>query len=111
MTANNAFELDVTYNYGFVGNNEAYYLANFSDHSATVTNVVDSDPMQYFGSLNLVGKTDQAVLPSRPWHGIFTINEGGIISRWDVTVADGAGSAGDVVVCSTGSIGPIQVFR
>jgi hypothetical protein len=54
---------------------------------------------------------DRAVLPGRPWHGVFTINEGGVVTRWDVTMADAPGVVGDLVVCAAGAIGQASVVQ
>ena len=111
-TANLAYELDLTYNYGAVGDTEAFYFADVSGHSATASNVIDGEPIQYFSSLDYgVGGTDRAVLPGRPWHGVFTINEGGTVAHWEVTLADGPGGNADVVACATGATGPASVVH
>lgn len=94
-------QLIITCNYGFAGDNEAFWFAGHGVTAGQIatTNQVDDEILQAFNELAInQGGQDRAVLPAWPWHGVFTANDGGTLSRWDVTVTGTSGGDCSVVV-------------
>jgi hypothetical protein len=92
-------QLNITCNYGVAGDNEAFWFAGQGVTAGQIatTNQVDGEILQAFNELAInQGGQDRAVLPAWPWHGVFTANDGGTLSRWDVTVTGTSG--GDCIV-------------
>jgi len=94
-------QLNITCNYGVAGDNEAFWFAGqgVTAGQIAITNQVDGEILQAFNELAFnQGGQDRAVLPAWPWHGVFTANDGGTLSRWDVTVTGTSGGDCMVVV-------------
>lgn len=102
-TVNDRASLSISCNYGFEGDNEAYWFAEAQDVVAgdiMIVNQLDGQPLQVFNDLEYnQGGQDRAEVDGSaqlgdwPWHGVFTANDGGTLTRWDVTI-DGS-SGGD----------------
>ncbi len=111
LSTNTRAELNITCNYGVVGDTEAFWFAN--DPSVTagsigITNAIDTYLIQSFSDLQYnAGGQDRAFDTTgdqgpRPWHGVFTVNDGGTLSRWDVTFADNASGGCTTIVYANG---------
>jgi hypothetical protein len=93
--ANYDFSLDLTCNYGVAGDSETFWFANQSSRSASVVETfigggvggVYTFPTVTYGQ----GGTDRVNPTSWPYQATFTINEAGILTRWDVTVTGSSG--------------------
>jgi hypothetical protein len=106
--------LTVTCNYGVPGDNEAYWFAGpgVVAGEIAITNQLDGEPLQAFNDLEFnQGGQDRATvggnpqLGAWPWHGVFTANDGGTLSRWDVTVTGSAvGDCTAVVYANGGGV-------
>ncbi|MFY0571299.1 hypothetical protein ACN28E_46745 [Archangium lansingense] len=101
QSSNQHFELDVTCGYGFATDNEAFFFANspvVTTGTVQTTVAIDGRALLAFNDLNYnSGGQDRAFADTWyqgqwPWHGVFTANEGGTLTRWDITMtrtADG----------------------
>ncbi len=92
--------LNITCNYGYPGDNEAFFFAgsNVTAGQIAVINQLDGQPLQAFNDLATnQGGQDRAMvngsasLGAWPWQGVFTVNDGGTLTRWDVTVTGSSG--------------------
>ncbi len=99
-TPSSRASLYVTCNYSLVGDNEAFWFAGsgVSAGSIAIINQLDGEPLQAFNDLETnQGGQDRATragnpqLGSWPWHGVFTANDGGTLTRWDVTTTGSPG--------------------
>lgn len=100
-TANNRATLYITCNYGVPGDNEAYWAAGNPEVLAgdiMIVNQLDGQPLQVFNNLESgLGGQDRAQINGNdqlgdwPWHGVFTANDGGELTRWDVTINGSSG--------------------
>jgi hypothetical protein len=106
-TPNSNAKLQITCNYSLVGDNEAFWFAGTGVLAGqiAITNQLDGQPLKAFNDLaSNQGGQDRATvggnpqLGAWPWHGVFTANNGGTLSRWDVTVTGSAGGDCTVVV-------------
>jgi hypothetical protein len=93
-------QLNITCNYSAPGDNEAYFFAgpNVTAGQIAILNQLDGQPLQAFNDLaSNQGGQDRATvngsgqLGAWPWQGVFTVNDGGILTRWDVTVTGSSG--------------------
>ena len=100
VTASSRAELDITCNYGSPGDNEAFWFAGsgVSAGQIAIINQFDGQPLQAFNDLAFnQGGQDRATvsgnpqLGSWPWHAVFTANDSGALTRWDVTVTGSSG--------------------
>jgi hypothetical protein len=107
-TAGSDYELDLTCNYGALGDNETLWFANQSSHSASVVETfvgggvdgVYAFPTVAFGQ----GGTDRMNPTSWPYQATFTINEDGTtLTRWDVTATGSSGGACTYTVYQNGN--------
>jgi hypothetical protein len=122
VTANSHAELDLTCNYGSPGDTEAFWFADDPSVVAgtiEITNIVDGYPMQAFKDLAYnSGGQDRAFATvadpantqgTRPWHGLFTANEGGVLTQFDVIFTGTAtGDCTAVVYTNGGGAGFVQ---
>jgi collagen triple helix repeat protein len=99
-TPNSNAKLLITCNYSLVGDNEAFWFAGtgVAAGQIAITNQLDGQPLQAFNDLAInQGGQDRATVAGNPqlgawpWHGVFTANDAGTLSRWDVTVTGSAG--------------------
>lgn len=107
--------LNVSCNYGSVGESSAFWFAEDPAVVAgmiEIINVVDGAPMQSFNDLQYnKGGQDHAGFPTtpqgrRPWHGRFIANDGGVLTQWDVVLTDTPdGDCNAIVEASGGSPG------
>lgn len=101
LTPDSNAELDITCNYGAVGEHHAFWFAGLgvSAGQVAITNQVEGQALQAFNDLQYnQGGQDFAVITGWPWHGVFTANESGTLTRWDVTMTGSAGQDCTVVV-------------
>jgi hypothetical protein len=93
-------ELIITCNYSSPGDNEAYFFAGLhvTAGQIAVINQLDGQPLQAFDDLAYnQGGQDRATvggnpqLGAWPWQAVFTVNDGGTLTRWDVTVTGSSG--------------------
>lgn len=103
--------LSITCNYGSNGDNEAFWFAGSGvvAGEVAVINQLDGEPLQAFNDLEYnQGGQDRATrggssqLGAWPWHGVFTANDGGVLSRWDVTMTGSPGADCTAVVYANG---------
>ena len=118
-TANRHVYFTVTCNYGFAGDDEAYFVANdptVTAGSVVTTIDVDGQTLLTFNDLAYVaGGQDQdeafaSLAHPWPWHGVFTVDEGGTLTRWDVTSMGSLGENCTVIVYTSGG-GPGTVVH
>jgi len=108
VSANNHVEFDITCNYGPPGDNEAFFFANdpsVTAGSVLITEDVDGQALLTFNDLAYnSGGQDRAFAANHPWpwHGVFTSDEGGTLTRWDVTSIGSAGANCTVIVYTSG---------
>ncbi|MCP3167809.1 hypothetical protein [Myxococcus qinghaiensis] len=95
LPSSQRFELDVTCGYGFPTDNEAFFFANspsVTTGTVQTTVAIDGRALLTFNDLNYnSGGQDRAFADTWyqgqwPWHGVFTANDGGTLTRWDITV-------------------------
>jgi hypothetical protein len=100
-------QLNITCNYSAVGDNEAFFFAgpNVTAGQITILNQLDGQPLQAFADLAYgQGGQDRATvngstqLGAWPWQGVFTVNDGGTLTCWDVTVTGSSGGNCTVIV-------------
>jgi hypothetical protein len=100
-------QLLITCNYGSAGDDEAFWFAGSGvvAGSIAITNEMNGEVPQAFNDLAFnQGGQDRATiggsaeLGAWPWHGVFTVNDGGTLSRWDATVTGTSGGACTAVV-------------
>jgi Collagen triple helix repeat (20 copies) len=93
-------QLNITCNYGSPGDNEAFWFAgpNVTAGDIVVVNQLDGQPLQTFQDLAFnQGGQDRATvngstaLGAWPWQAVFTANDGGTLTRWNVTVTGSSG--------------------
>ena len=108
-TANNRAALFLTCNYGFPGDNEAFWFATSPSVTAgtvKIFNVVDGRTPQMFTDLQYnSGGQDRAFANTSfqgtwPYHAVFTAIEGTSVSRFDVTVFGSASGPCTVLLYS-----------
>jgi hypothetical protein len=108
-TPNNHAALFLTCNYGFPGDNEAFWFANAPSVTAgtiNIFNVVDGRAPQMFSDLQFgLGGMDRAFATTGfqgtwPYHAVFTATEGASVSRFDATVFGSAGGSCTVLLSS-----------
>jgi hypothetical protein len=101
----------VTCNYGAPGDNEAFWFAGSGVVAGEIAimNQLDGEPLQAFNDLEFnQGGQDRATrggnpqLGAWPWHGVFTANDAGTLSRWDITMTGSAGGDCTAVVYANG---------
>jgi Collagen triple helix repeat (20 copies) len=101
----------VTCNYGFAGDSEAFWFAGLGVTAGQIEiiNRLDGQPMRAFNDLEYnQGGQDRATVGgstqlSWPWQGVLTVNDGGALSRWDITVTGSAGGDCTAIVYSNNS--------
>ena len=95
-------QLSITCNYGPAGDNEAFFFAGSGVTAGQIAILIqfDGQPLEAFNDLAFgQGGQDRATvsgsaqLGAWPWHAVFTVNDGGTLTRWDVTVT--GSSVGD----------------
>jgi hypothetical protein len=95
QSSNLHFELDVTCSYGSAAENEAFFFADsplVTTGTIQTTVAIDGRALLAFNDLNYnSGGQDRGFPGQWPWHGVFTANEGGTLTRWDITVTRTAG--------------------
>lgn len=108
-TPNNHATLFLTCNYGFQGDNEAFWLAtgpSIAAGSINIFNVVDGRTPQMFSDLHSGGGgMDRAFANTSfqgtwPYHAVFTSVEGSNVSRFDATVFGSAVGSCTVLLSS-----------
>lgn len=108
---NSRAELFITCNYGASGDNEAFWFAGSGVVAGEIAiiNQLDGEPLQAFNDLEFnQGGQDRATrggnvqLGAWPWHGVFTANDAGTLSRWDVTMTGSADGDCTAVVYANG---------
>jgi len=118
-TPNNHAALFLTCNYGFPGDNEAFWFANSPSVTAgtvKIFNVVDGRTPQMFTDLQFgSGGQDRAFANSSfqgtwPYHAVFSAIEGTSVSRFDVTVF-GNGSGPCTVLLYSLNLGSASVIH
>jgi hypothetical protein len=118
-TPNNHAVLFLTCNYGFPGDNEAFWFAGAPSVTAgtvKIFNVVDGRTPQMFTDLQYnAGGQDRAFANTSfqgtwPYHAVFTAIEGASASRFDVTVF-GSASGPCTVVLSSVNLGSASVIH
>lgn len=113
VTANGHAELDLTCNYGFAGDNEAFWFADnpsVTPGSIQILNQVTQTSgtnLQSFNDLGYnLGGQDRAFPPTSqgtwPWSGTFTAIEGSNVSQFQVTVTGSSGNNCQVSLVSSG---------
>ncbi len=111
-TANGHVELDITCNYGAPGDNSAYFFANdpvVTTGTAQVMVAISGRPLLASNDLNYnSGGQDRAFADTSfqgtwPWHGLFTVNEAGVLTRCDVTVTGASGAEYHAYVFAIGN--------
>jgi hypothetical protein len=94
-TANGDVSLNLTCNYGGPGDDEAFFFANtpsVTAGSVLVTVDIQGYPPEKFDDLSYnSGGQDRAFGSTGyqgtwPWQGVFTTNEGGVLTQWTVTM-------------------------
>jgi len=104
-SANGDLELQIYCNYGSAGENQTGFFADspsVTTGSTLVTVDIDGYPLAIYDDLSYgSGGQDHGFSPPNyegtwPWHGVFTADENGTLTRWDVT-SDGT-STGDCTV-------------
>ncbi len=107
-TANGDVELDITCNYGFAGDNEAFFFADNPSLTAgqvQVTVAIQGQSTENFNDLAYnQGGQDRAFASTFdqgtwPWQGVFTAVEGATTTQW--TVSDTGSAGGDCTVTVT----------
>lgn len=100
-------QLDITCNYGAPGENAAFFFAgpNVTAGQIAVVIQLDGQPLLAFDDLAYnQGGQDRATvngsseLGAWPWQAVFTVNDGGTLTRWDVTVTGSSGGSCTAVV-------------
>jgi hypothetical protein len=93
-TASGRVSLIVSCNYGAAGDDEALFSAmspSVTAGSVLVTVAVEGYPLLAFDDLSYgSGGQDRAFASTGdqgtwPWQGVFTVDEGGTLTRWDIT--------------------------
>jgi len=110
-TANGHVSLNASCNYGSSGDNEVFFSA--LDESVTAGSVlVNMDlagQVQSFSDLYWGGGGMDRGFPNTsyqgtwPWHGVFTVNEGGTLSRWEIFMNGANGQNCTATVFSFGA--------
>jgi hypothetical protein len=98
--------LTITCNYGSPGDNEAFFTAgtNVTAGQIAIIDLLDGQPLEAFNDLATnQGGQDRATVNGStelvwPWQGVFTVNDGSTLTRWDVTVTGSSGSNCTVIV-------------
>lgn len=110
-TANNRASLFLTCNYGFPGDNEAFWFATspgVTAGSVKIFNVVNGLAPQMFADLQSGSGGQDRAFPATsfqgtwPYHAVFSAVDGSSVSRFDVTVFGSAGGPCTVLLYSTG---------
>jgi hypothetical protein len=110
-TANGHATLYLTCSYGITTDTSAFWAAtdpSVTPGSIAITNVVDGYAMQSFEDLGYnLGGQDRAFESTsdqgpRPYHGLFTANEGGTLTQWNVLFTGTASGDCTVVVYANG---------
>jgi hypothetical protein len=110
-TTNNHASLFLTCNYGFPGDNEAFWFATSPGITAgmiRIFNVIDGLAPQMFSDLRSgAGGMDRAFPATSfqgtwPYHGVFSAVEGTSVSRFDVTVFGSPSGPCTVLLYATG---------
>jgi hypothetical protein len=110
----------VTCNYGFAGDNEVVWFAEspaVTAGSVRVLNNIDGDGINLFNDLAYGSGGQDRGFPSTgfqgtwPWHGVFTADEGGTLTRWDITVVGSAGGNCTAVVYASGATGAVYLVH
>lgn len=90
QSSNLHFELDVTCSYGAPTENSTLFFADspvVTTGTVQTTVAIDGHALLAFNDLNYnSGGQDRGFPGQWPWHGVFTANEGGTLTRWDITV-------------------------
>lgn len=109
MTPNNHAGLFLTCNYGFDGDNEAFWFAlapSVTAGTVKIFNVVDGQTPQMFNDLQYNSGGQDRAFPGNffqgtwPYHAVFTAIEGASVSRFDVTVFGSPGGSCTVLLSS-----------
>lgn len=109
-TANNRASLFLTCNYGFPGDNEAFWFAGSGVVAGAIKifNVVDGRTPQMFADLQSnSGGQDRAFANTSfqgtwPYHAVFSAIDGANVTRFDVTVFGSGSGPCTVLLYSTG---------
>ena len=114
LTANGHAQLNITCNRDAPNDTNAYWIAmhpSVTPGSIEVTTAF-AGPTGVSSSTDLgynLGPNFVEFVPFRPWKGVFTANEGGTLTRYEVTITGGfAGTTCTVVVYASGG-GPAIV--
>jgi len=110
-SANGDVSLNLTCNYGFAGDDEAFFSAgtpSVTAGSVKVTVDIQGDPEETFDDLSFgSGGQDRAFASTFdqgtwPWQGVFTVNEGGTPTQWTVTMNGSATGDCTAIVSAIG---------
>lgn len=113
-TANGHVTLNVTCNYGSSGDNEVFFFANDSSVTAgsVLINMDLAGQVQSFSDLVWNGGGMDRGFPNTgyqgtwPWHGVFTVNERGTLTKWDIFVNGSSGHNCTATIYSFGNGSP-----
>ena len=98
-------------------NEEWVALANVTPGNTTTVTNVDGLPLQVKTDLDSSTRAtefEEVFAPkgyiSLPWHGVFTVSENGVLTRWDLTMNAKASGDCTLIDYESGAIG-IEVIR
>jgi hypothetical protein len=111
-------QLYIACNFGSPGDNEAFFFAGPGVTAGQIAVLIqfDGQPLLAFDDLatNQGGQdratvSGNAQLGAWPWQSVFTVNDGGTLTRWDVTVTGSTGgNCTAVVYANNGGTGVVQ---